>query len=43
MDPKFAPKFVRKFLNGHELFKSAFDQFDQFVKNGQFPNEKESY
>lgn len=43
MDPKFSPKFVRRFLNGHELFKSAFDQFDQYVKAGQFPNEKESY
>lgn len=43
MDPKFSPKFVRRFLNGHELFKSAFDQFDQFVKEGQFPNETESY
>ena len=43
MNPDFSPKFVRRFLNGHELFKAAFDQFDQAVKQAQFPNEKESY
>ncbi len=43
MNPEFSPKFVRRFLNGHELFKAAFDQFDQAVKEVQFPNEKESY
>lgn len=43
MNPEFAPKFVRRFLNGHEVFKAAFDQFDQAVKGAQFPNEKESY
>jgi len=39
----FSPKFVRQYLNVDHLFKSAFNQFAQDVKQQQFPNNKESY
>lgn len=42
-NPSFKPKFLRQYLNGYELFKSAFEKFDSDVKTGAFPNEKESY
>lgn len=40
---EFTPKFVRKYLDGAGLAKSAFEKFANDVKNGDFPNEKESY
>ncbi len=39
----FKPKFVRHFLNGAELVKSALKSYQEAVKNGSFPNESESY
>jgi 3-methyl-2-oxobutanoate hydroxymethyltransferase len=39
----FQPKFVRKYLEGFEILKDAFDRYDRDVKSGEFPNEKESY
>ena len=41
--PNFKPKFLRRYLNGYELFKSAFEQFHADVVEETFPNEKESY
>ena len=41
--PEFKPKFLRHYLNGHELFKSAFERFHQDVTSGSFPNDQESY
>lgn len=40
---EFQPKFVRKYLDGFNLFKEAFDKYDREVKSGEFPSEKESY
>ncbi len=40
---EFTPKFVRKYMEGAALAKSAFEKFANDVKNGDFPNEKESY
>ncbi len=42
-NPGFKPKFLRQYLNGYELFKSAFEKFHGDVTEGTFPNEKESY
>ena len=41
--PDFSPKFLRRYLNGQELFKAAFERFSDDVKKGEFPNERESY
>ena len=40
---EFTPKFVRKYMDGAGLAKSAFEQFKADVLNGQVPSEKESY
>jgi ketopantoate hydroxymethyltransferase len=34
---------VRKYLEGFELMKEAFNHFDRDVKSGEFPSPKESY
>lgn len=39
----FNPKFVRQYLNTEQLFKQAFDQYAEDVKQGRFPSDKESY
>jgi 3-methyl-2-oxobutanoate hydroxymethyltransferase len=39
----FKPRFVRRYLEGFELMKEAFNRFDSDVKNSEFPSEKESY
>ena len=39
----FKPKFVKRFLNGADLFQDALTQFDSDVKSKSFPSEKESY
>lgn len=43
MNPKFQPKFLKSYLNGFELLKGALDRYNEEVKGGQFPSEKESY
>ena len=43
LNTEFKPKFVRRFLNGAELFKEAINRFDHEVKSTEFPTEKESY
>lgn len=40
---EFTPKFVRKYMDGATLAKSAFENFANDVKNGNFPNKNESY
>ena len=42
-NPNFKPKFLRQYLNGHELFKAAFEEFHEDVTQQKFPNEKECY
>ncbi|WP_448588223.1 3-methyl-2-oxobutanoate hydroxymethyltransferase [Thermocrinis sp.] len=37
------PKFVRRYLNGAELFKKALSEFKEDVEKGRFPTEVESY
>lgn len=39
----FAPKFLKKYLNGYELIKEALDNFNNDVKQKKYPGEKESY
>lgn len=39
----FEPKFLRKYLNGFELFLKSINKFDEDVKAEDYPNEKESY
>lgn len=43
MNQNFAPKFLRKYLNLYEQITNAVGSYIQDVKNGNFPNEKESY
>ncbi|MBK9324189.1 MAG: 3-methyl-2-oxobutanoate hydroxymethyltransferase [Bdellovibrionaceae bacterium] len=43
MNQGFSPKFLRKYFNGAEELKKAFNQYHHDVVNGQFPNQKESY
>ncbi|MBC7691497.1 MAG: 3-methyl-2-oxobutanoate hydroxymethyltransferase [Methylotenera sp.] len=42
-DPTFKPKFLRRYLNGHELMLSAFERFHTDVQSGTFPTPEESY
>jgi len=37
------PRFVRRYLNGAELFRKALSQFKEDVEKGRFPTEAESY
>jgi 3-methyl-2-oxobutanoate hydroxymethyltransferase len=43
LNTKFQPKFVRRYLDGFNMMKEAFDRFDQDVKSSDFPSTKESY
>ncbi len=43
MNNEFKPKFLRTYLNGHELFLNSFNQFNQTVKDNSFPSIEESY
>lgn len=43
MNENFRPKFLKSYLNGHELLKNALNTFDSEVKELKFPTEKESY
>ncbi len=39
----FHPKFLRKYLDGFSLIKSALNSYNSDVKGEKFPSEKESY
>jgi len=39
----FKPKFVRRYLNGAELVREAVKKFDEDIKLGKFPSQKEIY
>jgi 3-methyl-2-oxobutanoate hydroxymethyltransferase len=43
MDKDFTPKFLKKYLNGYEMIKSAINDFDSEVKEKRFPTKKESF
>jgi 3-methyl-2-oxobutanoate hydroxymethyltransferase len=43
MNPGFKPKFLRQYLNAHELFQSALKKYHQDVQSGEFPSAEESY
>ena len=43
MNKDFTPRFLRTYLNGHDLFFEAVRQFDKDVKEGKYPDKKEQY
>jgi 3-methyl-2-oxobutanoate hydroxymethyltransferase len=43
LNKDFQPRFVRKYIEGFELLREAFNKYDAEVKEGAFPSEKESY
>ncbi|MFC1726887.1 3-methyl-2-oxobutanoate hydroxymethyltransferase [candidate division KSB1 bacterium] len=40
---KFKPKFLRKYLNGSEIFADTFRKFISDIKSSKFPSDEESY
>ena len=40
---EFKPKFVRRYLNGAEIVRSAVKEYVEDVKNDKFPSEEEIY
>ena len=43
MNNNFNPTFLRKYMDSFSLIKNCLNQFNQDVKKGDFPNEKESF
>ena len=43
MNTDFKPKFVKQFINGHQLIKSAIQEYCDEVDNGSFPSESHSF
>ncbi len=43
LQPGFKPKFLRRYFQGYEQVRAAFEAFDRDVKSGAFPNQEESY
>ncbi len=43
MNSEFQPKFLRKYLDGFEMLKGAFNHFHRDVRSKEFPSSKESY
>jgi 3-methyl-2-oxobutanoate hydroxymethyltransferase len=41
LDPTFRPKFVRRYLEGHESVSSAINAFVRDVRGGKFPSAEE--
>jgi len=41
--PDISPKFVKKYLEGHHLFRQAIEQYVQDVRTARFPDEEHSY
>jgi hypothetical protein len=42
-NPSFKPKFLRTYGSSFEIINAALDSYDDDVKGGKFPSEKESY
>ena len=40
---KFKPKFLRKYLNGSEIFLETFKKFIDDIRSSKFPSDEESY
>ncbi|MCZ6508750.1 MAG: 3-methyl-2-oxobutanoate hydroxymethyltransferase [Acidobacteria bacterium] len=43
LDEGFQPRFVRRYLQGHELIRQALDRYAEDVRTHEFPNDEESY
>lgn len=43
MNNEFAPKFLRKYFNGFDELKKAFNKYHSDVVHKEFPGDKESY
>lgn len=43
INTEFKPRFLRQYLNAHELVTGAVQQYIKDVKSNDFPNEKEQY
>lgn len=43
MNTEFKPKFVRQFIQGHEMIKTACNNYVDAIQSGNFPNINESY
>ena len=43
MNPEFSPKFVRNFIDGYSLIRSAFEDYIGAVQSRSFPNDAESF
>lgn len=43
MNPNFKPKFLRTYLNGHQLIGDALKKYHEDVVAGKFPSPEESY
>lgn len=43
MNGGFKPKFLRKFLDGHEMLLQALNDYSREVQTGSYPLEQESY
>lgn len=43
INKEFSPRFLRRYANLYDIIKEAVEHYIEDVKNGSFPNEKESY
>lgn len=43
INKEFSPRFLRRYANLHEVMTDAFQRYIEDVKNGDFPNDSESY
>jgi len=43
LNPDFKPKFLRTYANAFDIIQTALNAYDQDVKSGSFPNDRESY
>jgi 3-methyl-2-oxobutanoate hydroxymethyltransferase len=43
LNSDFKPKFVRKYLDGEQLFRDALSRYHQDILEGKFPSDQESF
>lgn len=43
LDPRFRPRFVRRYLDGAALVQEALDRFAEDVRTSRFPSEEETH